>query len=168
MQVTEGQQGAEPVLTTILVGIVVSIGSKVAESLWKDVLWPRIRRRLGWTAVKEQTSGSGGGESRRRGVLTWPDRRRTPSWSPSDGASSWPRAAIYHALRTRLVALGNLAGQSGPIQSALNDLELYVNELRRGRPRRRDDRAARGPRVGCRVHPEAGHGPAWRRTSANC
>jgi hypothetical protein len=38
------------------------------------------------------------------------------------------RAAIYHALRTRLVAIGNLAGQSGPIQSALNDLELYVNE----------------------------------------
>jgi hypothetical protein len=63
VQVREGQQGVEPIATTIVVGIAVSIGSKVAESLWKDVLWPRIRRRLGWTAVKEQTSGSGGGAS---------------------------------------------------------------------------------------------------------
>ena len=63
VQVREGQQGVEPIATTIIVGIAVSIGSKVTESLWKDVLWPRIRRRLGWTAVKEQTSGSGGGAS---------------------------------------------------------------------------------------------------------
>lgn len=54
VSVSEGQQGAEPVLTTILVGILVSATSKVAESLWKDVIWPRIRRRLGWTAVKDE------------------------------------------------------------------------------------------------------------------
>src|SRR6478672_9085648 len=60
VQVTEGQQGAEPVLTTILVGIIISAGSKVAESLWKDVIWPRIRRRLGWTAVKEEVEKPGG------------------------------------------------------------------------------------------------------------
>ena len=29
-------------------------GSKVAESLWKDVLWPRIRRRLGVRALGAQ------------------------------------------------------------------------------------------------------------------
>jgi hypothetical protein len=50
-QVTDGEQGAEPILTTIVVGIMVSAGSKVAESLWKDVLWPRIRRRLGARAL---------------------------------------------------------------------------------------------------------------------
>lgn len=54
VSVREGQQGVEPVLTTILVGILVSATSKVAESLWKDVIWPRIRRRLGWTAVKDE------------------------------------------------------------------------------------------------------------------
>jgi hypothetical protein len=49
--VTDGEHGVEPVLTTIVVGIAVSAGSKVAESLWKDVLWPRIRRRLGVRAL---------------------------------------------------------------------------------------------------------------------
>ena len=49
--VTDGEHGAEPILTTIVVGIAVSAGSKVAESLWKDVLWPRIRRRLGARAL---------------------------------------------------------------------------------------------------------------------
>jgi hypothetical protein len=50
-EVTEGEQGAEPILTTIVVGIVVSAGSKVAETLWKDVVWPRVRRRLGARAL---------------------------------------------------------------------------------------------------------------------
>jgi hypothetical protein len=49
--VREGGQGLDPVLTPIIVGITVSAGSKVAESLWKDVLWPRLRRRLGVKAV---------------------------------------------------------------------------------------------------------------------
>ena len=49
--VTDGEHGAEPILTTIIVGIAVSAGSKVAESLWKEVLWPRIRRRLGVRAL---------------------------------------------------------------------------------------------------------------------
>jgi hypothetical protein len=50
-EVTDGEHGAEPILTTIVVGIAVSAGSKVAESLWKDVLLPRIRRRLGVGAL---------------------------------------------------------------------------------------------------------------------
>ena len=50
-EVTDGEHGLEPILTTIVVGIAVSAGSKVAESLWKDVLWPRIRRRLGARAL---------------------------------------------------------------------------------------------------------------------
>jgi hypothetical protein len=53
VEVREGEQGVEPILTTILVGIAISAGGKVAESLWKDILWPRIRRRLGATALKE-------------------------------------------------------------------------------------------------------------------
>ena len=39
------------------------------------------------------------------------------------------RGAIYHALRTRLVALGELAGQGAHIRGALNDLELHINAL---------------------------------------
>jgi hypothetical protein len=50
-EVTDGEHGAEPILTTIVVGIAVSAGSKVAESLWKEVLWPRIRRQLGVRAL---------------------------------------------------------------------------------------------------------------------
>ena len=53
VQIREGEQGAEPILTTILVGIAISAGSKVAESLWKDILWPRLRRRLGAKALGE-------------------------------------------------------------------------------------------------------------------
>lgn len=63
VSVAEGQQGAEAVLTTILVGILVSAASNVAESLWKDVIWPRIRRRLGWNAVKEEVEARPGGDA---------------------------------------------------------------------------------------------------------
>src|SRR5688572_25695278 len=52
--VREGAQGAEPILTTILVGIAVSAGSKVAETIWTSVIWPYVRRRLGVTAVGER------------------------------------------------------------------------------------------------------------------
>lgn len=51
VEVTEGEQGAEPFLTTIIIGIAVSAGSKVAETLWTEVVWPRIRRRLGARAL---------------------------------------------------------------------------------------------------------------------
>lgn len=54
VRVEEGEQGAEPILTTILVGIAVKAGSVVAERLWNDVLWPRIRRRLGADALGDQ------------------------------------------------------------------------------------------------------------------
>jgi hypothetical protein len=51
VEVREGGQGAEPILTTIVVGIAVQAGSKVAETLWREVLWPRLSRRLGKLAV---------------------------------------------------------------------------------------------------------------------
>jgi hypothetical protein len=51
--VAESGQGLDPFTASILVGIVVSLASKAAESLWEDVLWPRIRKRLGATALKE-------------------------------------------------------------------------------------------------------------------
>lgn len=51
VDVTDGEHGAEPILTTIIIGIAVSAGSKVAETLWKDVLWPRVRRQLGAQAL---------------------------------------------------------------------------------------------------------------------
>jgi hypothetical protein len=54
--IREGEQGAEPILTTILVGIAISASSKVAESLWNDILWPRLRRRLGARALGDPVS----------------------------------------------------------------------------------------------------------------
>jgi hypothetical protein len=47
VDVREGRQGAEPILTAILIGVAVKAGSTVAETLWREVIWPRLRRRLG-------------------------------------------------------------------------------------------------------------------------
>jgi hypothetical protein len=63
VEIAEGEQGVEPVLTTIVVGIAVSAGSKIAESLWKEILWPRIRRRLGADALGPQTLDSGSSDT---------------------------------------------------------------------------------------------------------
>ena len=52
--VREGAQGAEPFLTAVLIGIVVSLGSKAAEAFWQEILWPRIRRRLGAAALGDK------------------------------------------------------------------------------------------------------------------
>ncbi|MBV9312181.1 MAG: hypothetical protein JO100_00285 [Pseudonocardia sp.] len=52
--VTEGEHGADPFLTPIIVGIIANVGSTAAEALWEKVLWPRIRRRLGADAIGEQ------------------------------------------------------------------------------------------------------------------
>lgn len=52
--VEEGAQGIEPFLTAVLVGIVVSLASKAAESFWDDILWPRIKKRLGAAAVGDK------------------------------------------------------------------------------------------------------------------
>lgn len=55
VEIREGEQGAEPVLTSIVVGITVTVGSKVVESLWEEVIWPRLRRRLGARALGART-----------------------------------------------------------------------------------------------------------------
>lgn len=57
--IREGEQGAEPVLTTIVVGIAVSAGSRIAETLWGEVIWPRLRRRLGARALGTRTTTPG-------------------------------------------------------------------------------------------------------------
>jgi hypothetical protein len=54
IEVREGAQGAEPVLTTILVGVAVKAGATVAETLWRAVIWPRLRRRLGTRVLGER------------------------------------------------------------------------------------------------------------------
>jgi hypothetical protein len=53
VRVREGEQGAEPFLTTVAVAIAVKAGSTVADDLWTKLIWPRVRRRLGATAVGE-------------------------------------------------------------------------------------------------------------------
>lgn len=58
VEIREGEQGAEPILTTIVVGIAVSAGSKVAETLWGEVVWPRLRRRLGARALGMRAAAS--------------------------------------------------------------------------------------------------------------
>jgi hypothetical protein len=62
VRIREGEQGAEPVLTTVLVGIAVSAGSRVVETLWTDVIWPYLRRRLGVAALGERIDGDEAGD----------------------------------------------------------------------------------------------------------
>ena len=54
VRVREGRQGAEPILTTIVVGIAVKVGSSAVETLWRKVIWPALRRRLGTGALGER------------------------------------------------------------------------------------------------------------------
>jgi hypothetical protein len=54
VDVREDRQGAEPLLTAILVGIAVKAGSTAVESLWRVVIWPRLRRRLGAGVLGER------------------------------------------------------------------------------------------------------------------
>lgn len=56
VEIREGEQGAEPILTTIIVGIAVSAGSKIAGTLWEEIIWPRLRRRLGARALGARTA----------------------------------------------------------------------------------------------------------------
>jgi hypothetical protein len=51
VEVSESRQGVEPALTTIAVAIAVNSGSAVAQTLWTEVIWPRLRRRLGARAL---------------------------------------------------------------------------------------------------------------------
>jgi hypothetical protein len=62
VQVREDAQGAVPFLTEILIGIAINAGTKAAEKLWTQVLWPRVKRRLGTRAVGEARSRSVQGE----------------------------------------------------------------------------------------------------------
>lgn len=57
IEVREGAQGAEPVSTAILIGIAVKAGSTVTETLWREVIWPRLRRRLGTRVLGDQQDG---------------------------------------------------------------------------------------------------------------
>ena len=59
VDVAETEHGADPFLTPIVIGIVGSLGSKVVETLWTQVIWPRIRRRLGADALGERQDGRG-------------------------------------------------------------------------------------------------------------
>jgi hypothetical protein len=58
VEVREGAQGADPILTPILIGISIGAGTKVAGALWEDVLWPALRKRLGVRVLGEQQAES--------------------------------------------------------------------------------------------------------------
>jgi hypothetical protein len=54
VDVREEQQGLEPVSTTILVSIATGVGTHIATKLWDEVIWPRLRRRLGARPLGDQ------------------------------------------------------------------------------------------------------------------
>jgi hypothetical protein len=57
IEVREGAQGVEPVFTTIIIGVALKAGSTVADSLWREVIWPRLRRRLGTRVLGDPQDG---------------------------------------------------------------------------------------------------------------
>lgn len=57
ISVTEDKQGVEPILTTILITIAADLGKEiVVDKFWAKVLWPRVRRKLGPTALGKRLS----------------------------------------------------------------------------------------------------------------
>jgi hypothetical protein len=62
VRVREGRQGAEPILTTIVVGIAVKVGSSAVEELWRKVIWPSLRRRLGTGVIGARLADNNGAD----------------------------------------------------------------------------------------------------------
>ncbi|SRR5579862_3724362 len=54
VEVHEDREGIEPILTTIVLTVAGSAGKRLADRLWEQVLWPRIKQRLGGQAVGER------------------------------------------------------------------------------------------------------------------
>ncbi len=57
ISVIEENEGVEPISTTILVSIAVKVGAHAAQKFWDEVIWPRIRRRLGGIPIGEGEKG---------------------------------------------------------------------------------------------------------------
>jgi hypothetical protein len=57
--VREGAQGADPLLTPIIVMYVGNVTVHIANTFWDEVLWPRIRKRWGGLAVKGKKEQKG-------------------------------------------------------------------------------------------------------------
>ena len=89
VQVREGRQGAEPILTTIIVGIAVKVGSSAVEAFWRKVIWPALRRRLGTGALGERlpetAPGVGGGDGERAAADTTTSAATGGRGDPADG-----------------------------------------------------------------------------------
>jgi predicted TIM-barrel fold metal-dependent hydrolase len=51
VQIEEDRQGADPIFTMIVVTLGVNVAAHVLTTIWDDLLWPRIKRRLGANAV---------------------------------------------------------------------------------------------------------------------
>ena len=58
IEVREGAHGADPIVTPILIGISIGAATKVAGSLWDDLIWPVLRRRLGARVLGEKQAES--------------------------------------------------------------------------------------------------------------
>lgn len=50
----EDAQGADPILTAIVVSVAGGLAKEVVVRLWDNVIWPRVRRRLGERAVGDR------------------------------------------------------------------------------------------------------------------
>jgi len=50
----EDAQALDPLSAAILIGVVSNLGSDAIEKLWNQIIWPRLKRRLGARAVGDR------------------------------------------------------------------------------------------------------------------
>jgi hypothetical protein len=62
IEVREGAHGADPILTPILIGISIGAGTKVAGTVWEDLVWPALRKRLGVRVLGPRKAEAAGSE----------------------------------------------------------------------------------------------------------
>lgn len=52
--VEEPEQGVDPVITPILIGIAINVGSQAIIKAWEKLIWPQIAKRRGGLALGEK------------------------------------------------------------------------------------------------------------------
>jgi hypothetical protein len=68
VRVRQREHGAEPIVTTIVVGIAVKAGAEAVEALWRSVIWPVLRSRLGADVLGDRVDEPAAGADRTDGV----------------------------------------------------------------------------------------------------
>lgn len=81
----EAEQCIDPLVTPIVVGIAVKLGSDVILKAWDRIVWPRIEKRLGGLALGDQLADEPGEDEQA-------EHDQTEAAQAEDGRAEEPRA----------------------------------------------------------------------------